>query len=241
MKKIKNFLQISLLLVIFSLTKANAATITSAATGNWSDGATWVGGSVPVSTDNVVIATGHTVTLDISPTVINLTVNSTATLDLTTYTLSISGAFTNTGTFTAGTGTVNYNGASQVINAVNYYNLTINGSGTATINGATTVSRTMTVTSATTNNSTLTVTTALSGTGTLTQGANSILNIGGTSLITGLDLNTNANTVNYTGTTQIIKDVSYNNLDISGAGVKTWTQDNIRTVGGTLTVHNGST
>lgn len=43
-----------------------AQTHTSIKSGNWSDASTWDVGTVPVSTDDVIINTGHTVTVDIN-------------------------------------------------------------------------------------------------------------------------------------------------------------------------------
>ena len=47
------------------------AVITSTQTGNFSAGATWVGGVVPVDGDSFVIATGHTVTYNVATPVTN--------------------------------------------------------------------------------------------------------------------------------------------------------------------------
>jgi len=158
-------------------------------------------------------------------------------------TLSLGNAtpFSGAGTFDAGTNTntVIYTGASATIRVGTYSSLTINGSGTATIGGSTTVNGTMTVSSATTNNSTLTVTTALSGVGTLTQGASSILNIGGTSGISGLNASSNANTVNYTGGAQTVNAVAYKTLGLSGSGAKTMT--GVTTIGTDLNMSGSVT
>lgn len=48
------------------------AVITSNATGNFSAGATWVGGVAPGTGDDAVVATGHTVTIDTNTTVLSI-------------------------------------------------------------------------------------------------------------------------------------------------------------------------
>jgi len=62
------------------------ATITSAISGNWSDGTTWVGGVVPTTFDDVIIGAGHTVTADVDITVLTISgaANTTSNLVVTT-------------------------------------------------------------------------------------------------------------------------------------------------------------
>ncbi|MBP6925720.1 MAG: hypothetical protein KBC22_01525 [Candidatus Pacebacteria bacterium] len=72
-----------------------------------------------------------------------------------------------------------------------------------------------------TNNGTLTIGTALGGDGELINGASGTLNIGGTSTVTTLTATAVGNTVNYTGATQTVKAVSYDDLNLQGSGTKT--------------------
>ena len=53
------------------------ATITSAATGNFSNPTTWVGGIVPRPLDNARAAAGHNITIDVNTTVIDIQAIST--------------------------------------------------------------------------------------------------------------------------------------------------------------------
>jgi autotransporter-associated beta strand protein/surface protein len=221
-----------LFLSIFLLAGAslNAATRTSAATGNWSDGATWVGGVAPVAGDDVVIAATHTVTLTAAVDIGygNLTVDGTLALagfDLTVGSLSGAGPIgsaSGTPTLTAGSNNSNttysaiYSGAGA---------LTKVGTGTLTLTGANTYTGITTVSAGTlsigsgggsglisnssnvTNNSTLTFnrtgTVAYSG---IISGTGAVTKLGSSTL-------TLSGAHTYTGITTL----SAGNLTISGS------------------------
>jgi hypothetical protein len=101
-----------LLLLLFSFFSANAAVITSTATGGtWSTGSTWVGGVVPLTTDSVIITTGATVTLTAARTVSSVTINTGASLLIGNINaLTVTGNFVNNGTFRGTTGRLIVNG-----------------------------------------------------------------------------------------------------------------------------------
>lgn len=126
-------------LTSFGATTLPAGNISStAAGGNWSDTATWVGGVVPTSTDNVTIVDGATVTIDVTTAAcLNLTVGQ-GTSGILQYistpasTLTVNGDATVAagGTFTAGAGgltthVLNIGGSSTASGAAG--NLTVNG------------------------------------------------------------------------------------------------------------------
>ncbi|MFA4917317.1 MAG: S8 family serine peptidase, partial [Syntrophales bacterium] len=245
-----------------------AATKTSTASGNW-NAAIWSPAGTPVAGDDVIIASGHTVTLNVAGACNNLSISNSAAFNVGGFNLTVNGATSITGTLThtstAGAktfiGLVTINSGGVWNNAINELlafrgGITFNGStftsGTAVYTFATnsqaisgsafTIDR-VTVTGVTlTNNITsggFTVTTALIGTGGLTQAANAILNITGTSTITTLTANAAGNTVNYTGAAQTVKTTTYNNLTTSGSGTKTTA--GIVAISGNLDVGSGTT
>ena len=58
------------------------ATYTSIQSGNWNDTATWGGGGYPQAADNAVIATGHTVTVNVNSVCTDLTCNAGSHIDI---------------------------------------------------------------------------------------------------------------------------------------------------------------
>ena len=173
--------------------KSGMGTITSTGTGgNWNDPATWVGGVVPGSGDDVVIASGAVVTVNTTAYSKALSIQSTGTLQFSgTNSLQVNGDFTNNGTFTAGSGTVEFAGGIDA---------TIGGSSNTTFNNFTlnkgsdvfstlTVQSNITIDSLTFSNGVLDVNT---GTTTITHIANASNTIPSTSglIVSGGTLNT---------------------------------------------------
>ena len=149
----------SMLLALFLLTGASLhaqTTRTSVASGNWSTASTWSPAGVPGSSDNLVIAAGHTVTLTANvSTTGNLTVNGTLSRANRNMTAgSLSGASTGVITSTAGSLTVGSNNSSTT------YAGKLSGSSTSTILNK-------------------------QGTGTLTLSGNSNYTAGGVSVVRG--------------------------------------------------------
>ena len=207
------------------------ATITSAATGNWSAGATWVGGVVPGVNDVALIAAGHIVNLDVDATVQGLqgAAASTNRLDITTSrTLTctintITGkGFTNGGAFIqiSGTGiTVNIN--ANIQNPGNNSTQTINITSVCTVN---IVGNVVAVGSATGNSSGINITNAatVNITGNLTGVATSngsyncvVINVNATLNITG-DVTGSPGPGTATGLAAITNLVSNCTINITG-------------------------
>lgn len=113
------------------------ATITSTASGNWSDTSKWDLGRVPAAGDAVVIATGHAIAIDVatipaSGTLLSITCQTSGRMTLTLGT--VGNTTINCTTWTAGTGATG--NSMLVVIGTTTSRLTINGTtltgGTAT-------------------------------------------------------------------------------------------------------------
>ncbi len=129
----EHFIALALFITLLVIGKVNAATITSQQSGNWTATSTWVGGTPPATTDDVVIDNSHTVTLTGNVTCNDLTINSTGVLDVTAsnFAVTVTGNTDLQGSFTAHSGTFYFSGTSiQTLtsNGNSLYNFTINNS-----------------------------------------------------------------------------------------------------------------
>ncbi|TAG93794.1 MAG: T9SS C-terminal target domain-containing protein [Bacteroidetes bacterium] len=104
---------------------------TTIANGLWSNTSTWANGIIPPSGDPAIIA--HNVTLDQNPSVSNITINTGQTLTSEAgqaRQLTISGTFTNNGTFTANDGKVIFVGSGTTAGSpIAFNNVDINTTG----------------------------------------------------------------------------------------------------------------
>ncbi|MFH1319714.1 MAG: hypothetical protein ABII90_03560, partial [Bacteroidota bacterium] len=210
-------------------------TITSIAPGAWNNTATWDCSCVPLSTDNVVIDNGHTVTLPKATTVNSFTITAGGILDDNKKNMIVNGNFIVNGDYT-GSGTLTLNGAGTNIGGTG----TISSTGQLSISGGNkTILSAANITKASglvllnqsnvTNNGTITIggnLNANAGTEIWTNAANSTLKVGGTLLSSGtLISSATGNTVNYNGSAaQTVKcpnSGQYYHLTLSGAGTKT--------------------
>lgn len=208
----------------------------SAQAGDWSSGSTWLGGNVPVNGLSATVVHNVNVTTTVPNTVSTLTIASGASLVfgsagvLTTTvavanagtlnmssggTLNVGGTFTNTNLFTAGTGTVVFNGNSvQAIPASTFNNLSVTNTGGTTSSSAITVNGTLNIVSG----ATLSLgTNVLSGSMTSATGTGTLLTnaLSATPVPSGA---TWAGTVNFGAAgVQTVVAGTYNNLTISNA------------------------
>lgn len=222
----------------------NAQTITSASSGNWSSASTWVGGNVPTSANDVVIADGHNVTVDGTYTCKSLTIaagGSSHSLNIGSNSLTVTNTTTinrpttnsrnkfieiGTGIFFSGSLTLNNNTTTS--NTRDAF-LLISGSGNATITGDITLGSTG-----------LRTYILFSGDGTLNVGG--AITGGGITSTSGGSTTVGANTgtVNYNNSgNQNVGAYIYYDLITSGSGIKTLV--NTTTVNNNLTISANTT
>ncbi len=215
-----------------------AATVTSVQTGNWSNGSTWDSGTPPTSSDDVVIANGHVVTIDGNYTVLSVTVNSGGTLRFGSssgnHTLTISNNLTNSGTIDTDDGAFaqhfiliggNFDNTSGTFNGdqtggVNpeLINVEFNGTGNMAISGAPVFYKLTHSGSGnlSTGSSTIVVKNTIdlkSGAGNFTVGSGGLTFEGQIFNVLGgtFDATTNSSTITFQGTTEPTLKVDGNN------------------------------
>ncbi|MCK4920474.1 MAG: hypothetical protein KAS71_05470, partial [Bacteroidales bacterium] len=230
-------------------------TFTSISSDRWDRNATWDQGSVPTATDNVIIASGTTVTLFGTVTINDITIQAGGILDADNRSLTIDGNFVVDGAYTSsnaavdltfsgsslgGSGSISINKdlSSVIFNS----NATIISSADLQIYGGSVISAGVEVQ----NEGSIEFYGTLTGddaTAIWTNQASSYIGISDALLTTGeLDASSSNNTVEYfqvgDQSIKLPNASSYTNLTISGSGIKTMPADLI--LNGDLTIGSGS-
>ncbi len=231
-----------------SLTTLSGTTFTAPSTTlTITSGNVSVSGTSYVNNSGTLIfagTTSQTLSAGTSANFYSITINSGATLVAPT-TLNVQGNFTNNGTFSAGTGTVNFNGTvalSTVSGSSNtsFYNLTVNKSSPATnavtLSAAETITNNLTVTAGTLN---LASTVAITGTSsqvTLTSGT---LNVTGAVSVTGVSSLIKLTAGTFSVTSNKLSLASGSTVNVVGATISTSSPTggpwNLTYTGGSLT------
>jgi hypothetical protein len=207
----------------FSFLTSYAITKTSTGSTNWGTASTWSPSGVPAAGDDVVIANGHTVTVNVAAVCSTLTINNGNSASQVTISgtnsLTISGAVT----INAGSGSGDHKLIAVGTGTLSCASVTVAATGSSSRNSGITLS---TGTVSVTGNITM-----ADANDVVTFTGAGILNLGGS--MTGGTFTQSTGSVNYNGTAQSIRSATYYNLTLSGSGIKT--------AAGALTVSNSTT
>ena len=203
-------------------------------------------GSAATISGNLTITKGE-ININATTTVAgNVSIASGAIMKSAIITLSVGGNWSNAGTFTPSSGTVNFNGSgAQSISASPFNNLTINKSaGTSTLTGNLAIANNLTITAGTLDVMTFTANrNTLGGIFTLTSGAGLLVG-GASNFPSNYTTNTigSASTVTFNGTiAQTVPVKTYGNLVFSNGGSNVKTMAGSFTSNGNLTINSGAT
>ena len=204
-----------------SLTIGNAVSITGTVTGFFDVGTNLVinGSGVTIGRSTITVTGTTSISGDVDFN------NATGTKTFVgNVTLSGSGAWSSTAnsaftfrnglthngsSFVSGSGIYTFNTNSQALDGssvMSFDNITVTG---------------VTLSNDNSNGSGLTITTSLVGTGAFTNLASRILNLSGTTTGSTLTASAAGNTVNYNGSTQTVRGITYHHLQMTAAGLKT--------------------
>lgn len=157
---------IIVLMMLSTLTIIKAQTTwTGTVSTAWDNALNWSGGIPGAGTDAVIPVVGTYPNIVVAGTCKSMSVNAGATLNMGVGgSLTVSGSWTNDGTFNGGSQTVTLNATGNINGAstTTFYNLTISGGGTRTMGVNAIVSNTLTLTSGNIDMGTYTLTLGIS-------------------------------------------------------------------------------